>query len=480
MTELPLWEHQIRAIRAAEEVRDLGLLMEQGVGKTRTLVEVLRRKYAKVGKIRRTLILCPAIVRDNWKNEFKLYSKISQKEIVVLKGSARQREDLFIHNVGIDLATPKIVVTNFEAVEMEDLYNLFIKWRPEILVVDESQRMKNPKSKRAKRVCFLAETSQHNYILTGTPILNSPADLFMQFKILDRGETFGKNFYSFQASYFEDTNARWRGKQGYFPKWEPRRESLETLQAKVAKKAIRVLAKDCLDLPPLVRQVVDVDMNAEQARMYREMHKDYVTFISNQKEAPAVVANLAVVKALRLQQIVSGFVNDENGAAHWIKDAPRLKVLGELLEDLTPHSKVIVWAGFKENYKMIADLCTKLKIPYRELHGGITDTIKQRNMKEFREDPEIKVMIANQSAGGVGVNLVEARYSIYYSKSFKLEDDLQSEKRNHRHGSQMHEKVTRIDLVARGTIDELVNDALAKKLNISDLILTWRDKLCVF
>ena len=450
-------------------------------GKTRTCIEVIRRRFAAKGSLRRTLILCPAIVRDNWKNEFKMYSKISQKDIVVLKGSGKQRLADFIKATGLETIEPKIIITNFEAVEMDSLYGLLLKWRPEILVVDESQRMKNPKAKRAKKVVVLADLTQHNYILTGTPILNTPADLFMQFRILDRGQTFGKNFYAFQAEYFHDANASFRNKQSYFPKWEPRPTAFEALQKKVASKAIRVLAKDCLDLPPLVRQHVEVELSPEQNRMYKEMLRDYVTFIDSKKEdSPAVVANLAVVKALRLQQIVSGFAVDAEGKIHRTPNCPRIMVLRELLEDLTGHNKVIIWAGFKENYKMISELCESMDLEYRQIHGGISDAHKQRNMKDFREDPNIKVMIANQSAGGVGINLVEARYAIYYSKGFRLEDDLQSEKRNHRHGSQMHDKVVRIDLVARNTIDELVNDALANKQSVSDKILTWKDELCRF
>ena len=98
-------------------------------------------------------------------------------------------------------------------------------------------------------------------------------------------------------------------------------------------------------------------------------------------------------------------------------------------------------------------------------------------MNAFRTDPEVGVMIANQGAGGVGVNLVEAGYSIYYSKGFKLEDDLQSEARNYRGGSEIHEKVTRIDLVATGTIDELVTEALENKMQISENILGWKEQM---
>ena len=100
----PLWGHQAHAIRAAESLRDLGLFFEMGTGKSRTIIEILRRRFAKVGRIRRTLILAPKIVCPNWKNEFKIYSKILQKDIVVLDGSAKKRIATFINAVGETLS----------------------------------------------------------------------------------------------------------------------------------------------------------------------------------------------------------------------------------------------------------------------------------------------------------------------------------------------------------------------------------------
>lgn len=480
MDARPLWQHQELALKAALVVQDLGLFFEMGTGKTRTMIEILRRVYAKENRVMKTLILCPPVVCRNWKDEFGMFSKIDQNNIVILSKTSHRRIKDFTHAVGDDLSRSKIIITNYESMDMKELYGLLLKWQPEILVCDESQRLKNHDSKRAKAVVGLADTTRHNYILTGTPILNSPMDVYMQFRVLDRGEMFGKNWFAFKSYYMQDRNAQRKGTQGYFPKWEPKPNSYDELKNKISKKSLRVLKKDCLDLPPFIRQDVTAELSPEQIRMYKEMFTEYITFIDSkeaQGEKPAVVAQLAVTKALRLQQIVTGFVKDEDGTIHRI-DCPRLKVLKELLEDLVPENKVIVWSIFKENYKMIAELCDALDIKYTELHGDLTSVQKNKSMDQFRNDPEIKVMIANQSAGGVGVNLIEANYSIYYSKGFKLEDDLQSEARNYRGGSEMHAKVTRIDIVARGTIDELITTALKDKQNISDKILTWRNKIC--
>ena len=470
----PLWSHQVIGINKGLQERDLALFMDMGTGKSRTMIEILRRKYAEVNRLRSTLIFCPIIVCDNWKKEFAMYSKVPQSDIIVLTGPGIKRIKTLVKELGPDLKKNKIIVTNYEAVENPDLFAIFLNWGIELLVCDESQRLKNPDSIRAKKVMQLADQSAHNYILTGTPILNSSQDVFMQFRILDRGETFGKNFYTFRHTYFEDENARRKGTQGYYPKWIPKPFSFDELQGKISRKALRVLKSECLDLPPLIRQQVYTEMNTEQKRMYKEMMNDYITWLKDNKDQPrAVLAQLAVTKALRLQQIVTGFASDEEGKLHRLNSVPRLKVLEELLVDLTPGNKVIVWATFKENYKMIAELCDKIGIKYREIHGDISHNQRQINMNDFRKDPEVRVMIANQSAGGTGINLIEASYSIYYSKGFKLEDDLQSESRNYRGGSEIHDKVTRIDIVAKGTVDELIAEALQNKQNIADRILGW-------
>lgn len=120
---------------------------------------------------------------------------------------------------------------------------------------------------------------------------------------------------------------------------------------------------------------------------------------------------------------------------------------------------------------MIEEVCTALGIEYRTLTGDTSPSERHININDFRTEPNVKVMIANQSAGGTGINLVEAKYAIYYSKNFKLEDDLQSEARNYRGGSEIHDKVTRIDLITTNTIDVQATQALHNKQQVSISIL---------
>ena len=191
-------------------------------------------------------------------------------------------------------------------------------------------------------------------------------------------------------------------------------------------------------------------------------------------EAKAVVAQLAITKALRLMQIASGFAKTEEGIEIEISDNPKIEALSEILDEITDEHKVIVWASFHENYRQLRELCTKRKLEFVELHGGITTKQKEANMEAFENNRKVRVCIANPAAAGIGVNLVQASYSVFFSRNFSLEHDLQAESRNYRGGSEIHEKVTRIDLVAEDTIDEQALDAIANKQNIADIILKIR------
>jgi SNF2 family DNA or RNA helicase len=476
MEQRPLWSHQNEAIEMANKLPQLYIAFEMGTGKTRTIIEILRRRYTVAGRLMRTLIYCPAIVVSNWKAEFQMYSRIKPHDLVLLQGPGKRRVKSFVDSCtyGGQMVNNKIIVTNYEALQMEDLQKAIAEWQPEILVCDEAHVLKSHKSKRAKALLPVSNQARFKYLLSGTPILNSIEDIWMQFKVLDGGQTFGENYFSFRARYMEDKNAAFAGKEHYFPKFEPRADMYMDLQNNMYRKTIRAMKKDCLDLPPLIKQTVEVEMSPEQARMYKEMKQNYITWVESAKNSGdplPVVAQLAITKALRLQQIVSGYAMADNGVVKWIEKNPRLDALEELLEGLVKEHKVIVWCVFKENYKMIARRLEKMGVKFTTLTGEQNHKEKDEAMDSFRKDSSVRVMIANQAAGGVGVNLVEADYAVYFSKNFSLKDDLQSEARNYRGGSNIHEKVTRIDIVCRDTIDDVIAEALASKQDISNKVL---------
>lgn len=471
------WAHQREGIERAESERDFAYLFDCGCGKTSTAINAIRRKFEQAGRWMNTLILGPPIVVDNWCREWKIHgADFPSYRVIPLVGPGMKRLKHFHKVLETNRDRPgTIFVTNYEALLMKELYAALLAWGPEILVLDESHKCKEGTAKRTKAATALGDGTLHNFLLTGTPTPNSPLDLFAQWRILDRGQSFGKNYFVFRARYFVDKNAAMpRG--SYFPNWVIRPGALAELNAIIYKKAMRITKADALDLPPLVRQVVTVEMEPEQARLYRAMKEDYVAFL----DSAACVGDLAITRALRLQQIVSGYVTFDDGSSKSFTDCPRLAALKELLEQLTPSHKVIVWAVFRENYAQIRKVCEALGVQYTELHGEVASRDRVRNVDLFNSDPQCRVLIGNQQAGGIGINLVSASYAIFFSRNFSYVDDYQAESRNHRGGSKEagHEKITRIDLVAKETIDELVLTSLHGKQKISEeLLKRFRAKL---
>lgn len=479
---LERWKHQELAVKRSLVEDELALFWEVGTGKTRATIDMLRYKYGKADKLMKTLILSPKITLTNWKNEFKKYSKVHPRDVVVLSGSGAQNVKQFIEAVEENhaLSKEKIVILNYEALQNEKMFTFLVDWSPEIIVADEAHRLKNPESKRAKLTIKLGDKAKYRYALTGTPILNTAMDVFNIFRFLDSGKTFGTNFWKFRSVWFEDENAEWQGKQNYFPKYVPRPDTYQEFNKLIYKKAIRAIKSECLDLPDFVRKEIHVELSPEQARLYKDMKDEYIAYIDDvmKTDTPrAVVAQMAVTKALRLMQIVTGYAKDEEGEIYKIKKNPRIDALSDLLEDLAPYHKIIVWSIFHENYADIAEVCKKLKLSYTELHGKIKQSERDKNINSFNLDPDCRVLIANQAAGGIGINLVPSDISVFYSKGFSLEQDIQAEGRNYRGGSEMHKKVTRIDIVAPGTIDELIAQALSSKQDIATKILDWRKQL---
>ncbi len=486
-----LWKHQQKAVLAANLLEYYALLMDPGVGKTATLIHILRGKMNDERRILRTLIFGPPIILKNWADEWKMHSRLDPAKVVLLTGSQDQRIAKFRKNAynSDGSRTGAVFVTNYEALSMERLYAEFERWHPECLVADESQKIKDFKAKRTKLACALAceqydkktkklirPAPRYKYILTGTPILNTPMDIFTQFWFLDGGKTFGRNFFAFRGTYFRDRNAG-MPKDKHFPDWVPIPEKLQQMNELIYLKASRAVKSECLDLPPLIKTTVKVGMTPAQGKMYQQMKKEFIAFMEREGRTPSpVTAQLAITKALRLMQITSGFARDVDGVDHSIEDTPKIQALEEILRASTPAHKVIVWAVWKENYEQIRKLCDRLGLNYVEITGDTPATERFSRVDRFNADPECHVFIGNPLAGGVGINLISkcdvpSDVAVFFSRTFSLESALQASARNYRGGAEKFVSVTHYDLVCEDTIDEVITEKLGQKIKISDEVL---------
>lgn len=466
---IPPYEWQKKLLALSIEQKDVAVLADMGTGKTKGIVDVLRYKYMQYKQLQKTLIISPLVTLFNWKEEFKKNSKIPQDRIAVLHGSTDKKLKLFMETT--KGTNPAIVIMNYESMISPKIVAAMKAWGVEILVLDESHYAKSHKAKRSKAIHELSLGCKHRYIMSGTPMTNSVTDIYMQYLILDNGATFGRNFFTFQRTYMYDQNSSWSHLHTHFPKWVPRPEMLDALQSKIYSKAIRVTKDECMDLPPFIQQVYEVELSPSQKKYYKAMEDDYVTFVQENEAKGISVATTALTKALRLQQIVTGFAKLDDGSEIEIEDNPRLSALEELISALHGQHKVIVWCAFINNYKQIGELLRALQIPHVFITGEENLTEKQEAMQAFNSEESIRVAVCNRKAAGIGVNLVAASYSIVYSRNFSLEQELQSRDRNYRGGSQIHERIVKIDLCAKDTVDEDVTKALVEKKEISDRVI---------
>lgn len=485
----PLWFHQIEAIKRAQNLPYYALHFQPGTGKTRTALEIIKHRFNSNKRIMRTIIFTPPIVIQNFREEWFLYTKIENKEVIALVGSGAQRAKLFKQHAFNEKGgrQGKVFVTNYQSLLMPELYKELIIWSPEISVHDEAHTVKNPSSKIAKALDELVNKHSRPSLrlnLTGTAVLNTPLDLFQQIKILAGGFptldslVTGKyitNFFTFRTLFFEDRNARWKGSESYFPKWEAKPSTNELFGRLLSSISMSVEKEACLDLPPEINVTIPVPLSSEQRRDYTTFEKDLVL----SKDGKSFTADIALTKGLRLMQIASGFISgldapsdqESQPIRYEYKDTERERALKYLLEEICIESdkKCLVWANWHHNYEAIKKVCIELKIKFVECHGLISPKGKEEARKQFIENPDIKVWIANPKSGGVGLNLIVAHFAIWYSRNFSLEAYEQARARSHR-GGQIN-KVTNYHLIAQGTIEPEIVEALQNKQDIAQLIM---------
>lgn len=461
---MKLRAHQEHILEQSYFYDNLFLWWGMGSGKTFATATIL-----EMWKPRNTLIFAPKAVLFHWQREL---DRVGLKSTVLIGSTAQKLKTLE--------DAESIVITNYESLRSEKMRcALHTLW--ECLVCDESHMLKSPKGIQSKNVLKIAEGTAHTVMLTGTVFTNSIADVWMQFKIFQanrkRGCLFPGKFTLFRNAYMYDVNADRRASMGrYFPNWQARRGAEEEIGGLIDKYIDKVKTEECLDLPPLIKtkHEVTLDDYPEVKKAYKEMRREYITYIKDELEQKerAVVATLAVTKMLKLHQIANGFYVDDNGEEVAFRKHPKLDELRRLLTTIDKKEKIVIWACYKKNYQQIKELCDEIGIESTMLTGLTKD--KQGSIDKFIKDPQCRVIICNQKAGGTGVDgLQVSRTAIYYSKNYNYGDDIQSEARTYRGGSEIHERVYRIDLACRGSVDGNIEEAIEKKQKLSDVILDW-------
>lgn len=443
---------------------------------------------------------------DNWAREFTIHSYIPKSKVQVVDGTTKaDGTKLKTMSLALklkQLANPNasIFITNTDSIGNKNIFPVLLDMGFEFMAIDESHKFKSYKANRTKNLHKISSQAQlrYKFILTGSPVLQSALDLWSQFYILDP-KILGANYFSFRAKYFYDKNAD-MPPHIHFANWIPKDKAFykkfgmdyvdpnELLNGIIYKHANRVMKNDVLDLPERLYQRIDVSFNKEQGRIYNEMKTDLLSFLEDPTskkdmlellESDEVIdlpesmqANLAIVKTLRMQMIVNGIFTNAEGEVIEIP-CNKYNELEDFLETVlaNPANKVIVWSVFSATYERIAKVVSKFTNEYTFLTGKQSYEEKIANVDYFNKG-SARVIIANQGAGGTGINLTAANYDLYFSRGFNLEHDLQSEARAYRGGQTRN--VTRVDLVINDSIDSDVLTALQAKKEVAEDILAPR------
>lgn len=445
-----------------------GLFLDCGTGKTLVTANLIRHKMNLHHEILTTIILAPIIVLENWKRELLMSTRIPAELIVVVMGGKAKRLRLLSNNKA------KVFIINYDALRTEEIMFQLLRINPAIVVADESHYIKKRTTKLYKAVKKISKRAQYRYALTGTPITNTAEDIWSQFNFLDDGETFGTRFSAFRNRYFFNKNSGWAAG---FPDWQFSPSLEGEFKRLLNSKSVAITKEACIDLPDLVEQTIEVPMGIEQGKHYKRLVKDLITWIDQNQEDPLVVSN-ALVKILRLSELLSGYMRLESGEIIDIKPNPRLNAFMDIVES-TGQDKLIVFCVYKMNYKHISDALDKADIEYVSIHGAISAKQKIENVDIFNDETnKCRVMIANPKSGGVGVSLRSAKYAVFYSRTHSIVDFEQAKARNYRAGSiDQHQKITHYHLVTPNTVDQDILICLKEKKKFATNILQLKNKL---
>jgi SNF2 family DNA or RNA helicase len=463
------YKHQLKALEKSWASDTYALFMEMGTGKSKVLVDNVAMLYDK-GAIRAALIVAPKGVYKNWDSiEFPTHMPDHVDYTKVLwESTSTKKKQAELDTLFKDDDKLKVLIMNVEAFSTKkgldfarSFLNIFVGRA--LIGIDESTTIKNPTAKRTKNILTIGNLAKYRRILTGSPVTKSPLDLFSQCKFLDTDYLGYDSYYAYRAKYAHMLERNFGGRNvqivGSY-------RNLDELSAKLEKFSYRVLKEECLDLPEKVFTKRIVELSDEQKKVYRQMKDMALAMLDDGKLMSTVNV---ITQLIRLHQITCGHFKADDGTIKHLQNN-RIDVLMQLLEET--EGKVIIWANYREDIKMIVD---SLKKAYGddstvEYHGGVDSTHRQEHIALFQQkNGPTRYFVGNSQTGGYGITLTAANTVIYYSNNYDLEKRLQSEDRAHRIGQTG--SVTYVDLIAENTVDERIVKALRKKINIANEIM---------
>jgi SNF2 family DNA or RNA helicase len=445
----PMYLHQKASLLFCYDKKQAGVFSDVGTGKT-----IIALYTAQLKGYKKIFVVCPNSVKYNWEKEVCKHTHFTAK---VLEGTGAQKKmQLF--------GDQNVTITNYESlrtilgnphnvldVELLSRFNEY-----DLFIVDEIHKVKSYKAIQSRLCRLIAEEVTDRIGLTGSPIGNDLLDLFNVFLVIDKGQTFGNNFFQYRKKYFDKV-------EGWFADtWNPKPNAEVAIAKEAEKVVIRYTKDECLDLPEKVYEIRGVELSNDQKTYIDKLTLELRACV----EGTTINIPTAVGLTTKISQITGGAViNPENGELIYLESNSKLDELMNLIEDID--GKIVVYHRFVGEGRLIEKALLKNKIKYASLRGEISN--KQSQIDKFLEDPKVRIMVANPASGGVGLNFHVASTMIFYSNAYSYLDRYQAEGRIHRIGQSR--MCLYIDILAKDSIDERVYEILMNKKNVSDNLL---------
>ncbi len=458
------FRHQIEGWRCALDWFErggsgYGLFFEMGCGKSLTAIGIIGSLPVK-----RVLVVAPASVCAVWPREMADYADYPYEVLHTIGSTAKRAEAIGRFQM---LGTSKklIVVINYEATwRMEHTLAAF---KPDMIICDESQKIKNPTAKASKCMHRLGEKTRYKMCLTGTPIQNKPLDFWSQYRFLDK-TIFGTSYYGFRARYAIMGGMYVGGKPvqvvGY--------RNLGELTDKAYQCALRVRKADCLDLPEKTFETRYVELSRDEWRMYKEMKRENITFLGDM----AVTAQIVLTRLLILQRMTGGFMRPDESEKSVQIGHSKLDALEDIIEAcMDEDKKLVVFVRFTDEYEAVRAMLERKGIDYASISGATALKMRGVQVDAFQNDPKCKVFVGQIEAAGTGITLTAANVMVFYSPTWNYATYTQAQDRIHRIGQK--NECHYIHLICPQTVDEDVMEALRSKKNLADLVVDGRVKI---
>lgn len=409
---------------------------EMGLGKTVQLLALLASRKERSGPP--ALIVCPASLVDNWVREANRF--VPEFRVAAPRGN--ERDAVWKSMTQYDLVILSYAAARLSAPQLRKFHFSF-------LVLDEAQHIKNPGSSNAKN-CKSIEAA-HRIVLTGTPLENSPEDLWSIMDFLQPG--------------LLGTLPAFRR---YYAEIRERADLRDDLAARIGPFIKRRTKREvAADLPPKTERTVFCEMEPEQRALYEKIRREGLEQLAG--IAPGDTRGNAAVfnTLLRLRQICCHPALLPGGVGKGIPSAKTELLLELLHEHFDSGHKVLLFSQFTSLLALTIPELETNQIPFEYLDGSTRN--RQQRVDHFNRSPEIPLFLLSLKAGGTGLNLTGADTVIIYDPWWNPAVELQAADRTHRIGQT--KPVTSLKLVVKDSIEEKILELQERKQQMFDAVI---------